>query len=127
MVIVILKAAVTPASAPRQISRQRQILGRLVSLAAALRTAAPAVATTASSSAAAPRAFATAASDEIVVYVSSDDEEDEERSNSSTFLSNRSSTSTSSIEGLNGAFYGGYGECFNCGRRGHWAPGCPEG
>ena len=25
----------------------------------------------------------------------------------------------------NGGYYGGYGRCFVCGFRGHWAPGCP--
>ena len=34
-------------------------------------------------------------------------------------------SSASSVEGIPGFYYGGYGECFNCGRRGHWAPGCP--
>ena len=34
-------------------------------------------------------------------------------------------SSASSVEGIPGFPYGGYGECFNCGRRGHWAPGCP--
>ncbi|KAG5900082.1 hypothetical protein JTB14_016053 [Gonioctena quinquepunctata] len=24
-----------------------------------------------------------------------------------------------------GAYYGGYGHCFSCGRRGHWSNGCP--
>ncbi|CAH1646671.1 unnamed protein product [Spodoptera littoralis] len=29
------------------------------------------------------------------------------------------------IEGLPDAYYGGYGRCYSCGARGHWAPGCP--
>ncbi|XP_046418155.1 E3 ubiquitin-protein ligase RNF8-like isoform X1 [Neodiprion fabricii] len=29
------------------------------------------------------------------------------------------------IEGRIGALYGGYGSCYSCGNRGHWAPGCP--
>ncbi|XP_037086758.1 E3 ubiquitin-protein ligase rnf8-like [Pollicipes pollicipes] len=29
-----------------------------------------------------------------------------------------------SVDGT-GAYYGGYGRCYVCGRRGHWAPGCP--
>ncbi|XP_030031241.1 E3 ubiquitin-protein ligase RNF8 isoform X3 [Manduca sexta] len=29
------------------------------------------------------------------------------------------------VAGLPGAYYGGYGRCFRCGARGHWAPGCP--
>lgn len=28
------------------------------------------------------------------------------------------------VEGT-GAYYGGYGACYRCGRRGHWANGCP--
>ncbi|XP_070576816.1 E3 ubiquitin-protein ligase RNF8-like [Ptychodera flava] len=31
----------------------------------------------------------------------------------------------SSVEGDFGAYYGGYGHCYHCGRRGHWANGCP--
>ena len=49
------------------------------------------------------------------------------QSSSSTELtySESSDSSNSSVEGISGFYYGGYGECFNCGRRGHWAPGCP--
>lgn len=33
---------------------------------------------------------------------------------------------SSSVEGDDDVYFGGYGRCFNCGRRGHWANGCPE-
>ncbi|XP_069944294.1 E3 ubiquitin-protein ligase rnf8-like isoform X2 [Cherax quadricarinatus] len=33
---------------------------------------------------------------------------------------------SSSISGDEGIYYGGYGRCFTCGRRGHWANGCPD-
>ena len=46
-------------------------------------------------------------------------------SSSALNLSDSSDSSSSSVEGISGFYYGGYGECFNCGRRGHWAPGCP--
>ncbi|KAK7504137.1 hypothetical protein BaRGS_00004441, partial [Batillaria attramentaria] len=29
------------------------------------------------------------------------------------------------VRGNGGAYYGGYGRCFKCGSRGHWANGCP--
>ncbi|CAG9113766.1 unnamed protein product [Plutella xylostella] len=29
------------------------------------------------------------------------------------------------VDGLPNAYYGGYGRCYRCGARGHWAPGCP--
>ncbi|XP_013780829.1 E3 ubiquitin-protein ligase rnf8-B-like [Limulus polyphemus] len=35
------------------------------------------------------------------------------------------SDSDASVSGDSWAYYGGYGHCFNCGRRGHWANGCP--
>lgn len=44
---------------------------------------------------------------------------------SSTQIDDSVTFSDSSVEGIEGYYYGGYGECFNCGRRGHWAPGCP--
>ncbi|KAJ8973019.1 hypothetical protein NQ317_004617 [Molorchus minor] len=28
-------------------------------------------------------------------------------------------------DGVPGAYYGGYGHCYSCGARGHWANGCP--
>merc|ERR1712059_41115 len=46
-------------------------------------------------------------------------------SGSSSELAASGTFSDSSIEGNPGEYYGGYGECFICGRRGHWAPGCP--
>ncbi|XP_047019263.1 E3 ubiquitin-protein ligase RNF8-like isoform X5 [Helicoverpa zea] len=30
------------------------------------------------------------------------------------------------VAGLPDAYYGGYGRCYRCGARGHWAPGCPR-
>ncbi|PSN29398.1 hypothetical protein C0J52_27606 [Blattella germanica] len=29
------------------------------------------------------------------------------------------------MEGIPGTYYGGYGHCYRCGRRGHWSKGCP--
>ncbi|BFZ07260.1 hypothetical protein BsWGS_10300 [Bradybaena similaris] len=34
-------------------------------------------------------------------------------------------SSSDEADGDPGAYYGGYGSCFRCGRRGHWANGCP--
>lgn len=51
------------------------------------------------------------------------EEEEEEGSDNSDLGSDDSSTS--SVEGVPGYYYGGYGSCFECGHRGHWAPGCP--
>ncbi|XP_047992432.1 E3 ubiquitin-protein ligase RNF8-like isoform X2 [Leguminivora glycinivorella] len=30
------------------------------------------------------------------------------------------------VPGLPGSYYGGYGRCYRCRARGHWAPGCPD-
>lgn len=49
-----------------------------------------------------------------------------------TLSSNTETTDTSmnsdssSVSGEDDAFYLGYGRCFSCGRRGHWASGCPD-
>ncbi|XP_069691814.1 E3 ubiquitin-protein ligase rnf8-B-like isoform X2 [Periplaneta americana] len=34
--------------------------------------------------------------------------------------------SDESVPGDPDVYYGGYGHCYNCGRRGHWANGCPN-
>ncbi|RVE41517.1 hypothetical protein evm_013831, partial [Chilo suppressalis] len=39
---------------------------------------------------------------------------------------NGSSGRRGRVPGLPGAYYGGYGRCYSCGARGHWAPGCPN-
>ncbi|GFO10220.1 E3 ubiquitin-protein ligase rnf8 [Plakobranchus ocellatus] len=46
-------------------------------------------------------------------YISTDDDDDEYDDNES-------------VEGDPRAYYGGYGRCYNCGMRGHWANGCPN-
>lgn len=43
----------------------------------------------------------------------------------STILSDDSSSDVDYIPGVGDEYYGGYGTCFNCGHRGHWANGCP--
>ncbi|XP_045485368.1 E3 ubiquitin-protein ligase rnf8 isoform X2 [Pieris rapae] len=30
------------------------------------------------------------------------------------------------VPGNPGSYYGGYGRCYRCGAKGHWAPGCPN-
>ncbi|XP_045533196.1 E3 ubiquitin-protein ligase rnf8-like isoform X1 [Pieris brassicae] len=30
------------------------------------------------------------------------------------------------VPGTSGSYYGGYGRCYRCGAKGHWAPGCPN-
>ncbi|KAK3598995.1 hypothetical protein CHS0354_007448 [Potamilus streckersoni] len=44
---------------------------------------------------------------------------------SQSSLSSQSSEDNDYVRGEYGAFFGGYGRCFTCGSRGHWANGCP--
>jgi len=72
-----------------------------------------------------------------VVNVSSDSEEEDSNDNSNRSDSDDSDfqrrrrrrrgfySDESSVSGLSDPEYGGYGECHNCGRRGHWVAGCP--
>ncbi|GAB6026040.1 E3 ubiquitin-protein ligase rnf8 [Chamberlinius hualienensis] len=52
--------------------------------------------------------------------------DDEDWSSDSHRSANTDSVTESETDsGILGAYYGGYGNCYNCGRRGHWANGCP--
>ncbi|KAL3271559.1 hypothetical protein HHI36_022034 [Cryptolaemus montrouzieri] len=51
----------------------------------------------------------------VTVTISSDEEFDSEENDDYD----------DSYTGVPGGYYGGYGRCFNCNRKGHWAPGCP--
>jgi len=55
------------------------------------------------------------------ITISSDDDSLSEGSNSDI-----DSNSSGTISGDPDAPYGGYGSCYICGHRGHWAPGCPN-
>lgn len=48
----------------------------------------------------------------------SDDEEDDE-------YMDYSDSDEAEYNGVPGVYYGGYGHCYSCGERGHWANGCP--
>ncbi|KAM3964269.1 uncharacterized protein ACR2FA_001758 [Aphomia sociella] len=64
----------------------------------------------------------------------SDDDSDAEEStfsdnvagiNGDTEQSGNQRHRTETVAGVPGSYYGGYGRCYSCGARGHWAPGCP--
>lgn len=55
----------------------------------------------------------------------SESDDSDDNSSSSSQDSSENDSDRSSIEGVPGSSYGGYGYCYNCGRRGHWRPGCP--
>ena len=58
---------------------------------------------------------------------SSDDDDDSSESSDDDDDSNSDSdASLSTLSGEEGHYYGGYGHCYICGHRGHWAPGCPD-
>lgn len=63
------------------------------------------------------------------ITIGDDDDDDDEESN--PFLSSDSmedsdnSDDSDYVRGDDDAYYGGYGHCFRCGSRGHWANGCP--
>ena len=107
---------------------------------------APAVRNTVSGTAepSAARSARVSRADHEVIEVSSDSEDDSQTSRGPPVLDRTrpsvSSTSSSATEsnedgnsedrdpeipGTPGSSYGGYGRCYTCGRRGHWAPGCP--
>jgi len=58
-----------------------------------------------------------------VTTISSDDDDDD---GSRDGESDEDSNSSATISGDEDAPYGGYGSCYICGHRGHWAPGCPR-
>ncbi|XP_049939871.1 E3 ubiquitin-protein ligase rnf8-like isoform X3 [Schistocerca serialis cubense] len=61
----------------------------------------------------------------VTVHLSDSSIDSEEDSEDSSPITSDSSDS-SYAEGVTGSFYGGYGNCFHCGRHGHWANGCPD-
>ncbi|PAA66110.1 hypothetical protein BOX15_Mlig014125g1, partial [Macrostomum lignano] len=62
-----------------------------------------------------------AAAATAIVLDSSDSDSDSD----AEYNGGSSTDSSESMDGNPRAYYGGYGRCYNCGRRGHWANGCP--
>lgn len=62
----------------------------------------------------------------VPVVISDGDEEDDDDVDVDHISSDSNDDEDSTYEdGIPGAYFGGYGRCYNCGARGHWANGCP--
>lgn len=55
----------------------------------------------------------------------SEDEDNSDYESESELRSLSDSDSDDYVDGDDDAYFGGYGRCYNCGSRGHWANGCP--
>ncbi|KAK4316671.1 hypothetical protein Pmani_012196 [Petrolisthes manimaculis] len=61
--------------------------------------------------------------DEVMIISSEDENSEDDDENSE----DRYNDSSSEVSGDESVYYGGYGRCYVCHRRGHWANGCPSG
>ena len=62
----------------------------------------------------------------IRIDLSSDSNDEDEDLDDVGDNSDGNTSSSGTISGDEDAPYGGYGACYVCGHRGHWAPGCPR-